>query len=737
MEPGRRIEHYVVIEKIGQGGQAAVWSAYDERLKRTVAIKTIGLSQFEAGNSTTEGASAFTTPDRFREEAQIIAALEHPNILPVYAFGQEEDWLYIVMRYMAAGSLKDLLKHEPISPERALTLMEPLAGALDLAHQSKIIHRDLKSANVLLDAHLHPYLADFGLSMTIGDKNSVAGVGTLAYMSPEQMMGDPLDHRSDLYSFGILLFELLTCQLPNVNGQPWNLQQVMAAAPLPIPESMPPTIAEVLRKATALEAKDRYQTATEMIDALRDAVQPAGKTQVNQPAPVTDPAMLAVIEAHDLFDKALERWSDGAGRFRLEAGDFKYIDSFFSAPEDWNIYLNDDARRLMLRAALEHGYNVDTWWSQLDNLADRRAVTLQTLTSDLAPARLRAIERLTAIEDSEPPAIPIRVANVIDVEPDPAVRIAGITLLEDRATPSKGWRPTAYSEFIDGVLARLAAEDSDPQVAEAAARACARIRSTLAVSRLAERAKKGEARAVQALTSVRDEVPALPSSVSPDLRLRVFAALSWRQFFTNPLSLIARYASASLGFAVALGAIVYYAFNDANGLLAAQRLGNAMAVGALYGLLGGLGTFAATELAGRLRAWNRLGRIALGLVVGAVFTLGAFIVFHNNFYFNTPASSDVQWLLAESAVLIAGFAISSAFTRRASIRSAAGAIGVLIAVFYISLQVATYPLILSFTDMPDDVVLYLSIFMALAIGLLTFLPEWIGMFRRFTAKLPQ
>src|SRR5438067_2924813 len=103
MEPGYRIEHYVVIEKIGQGGQAAVWSAYDERLRRTVAIKTIDLTSFNAGDSASgtapAGVSSLTNPDRFREEAQIIAALEHPNILPIYAFGQEGDTLYIVMRY--------------------------------------------------------------------------------------------------------------------------------------------------------------------------------------------------------------------------------------------------------------------------------------------------------------------------------------------------------------------------------------------------------------------------------------------------------------------------------------------------------------------------------------------------------------------------------------------------------------------------------------------------------------
>jgi serine/threonine protein kinase len=233
-------------------------------------------------------------------------------------------------------------------------LIQPLANALDLAHQSQIIHRDIKSANILLDARHNPYLADFGLSMTIGDKNSLAGVGTLAYMSPEQMMGEPLDHRSDLYAFGVLIYEVLAGQLPKVNDQPWNLQQTMTQAPLPAAPDMPSAVVEVLRRATALDPADRYNSATEITAALRATLAPTGAPVEAAPL-ITDPALLALKEANDLFDKAQERWSDGAGRFRLEAGDFKYIDSFYSAPGDWEIHLDDVARRLMLRAALEHG----------------------------------------------------------------------------------------------------------------------------------------------------------------------------------------------------------------------------------------------------------------------------------------------------------------------------------------------------------------------------------------------
>ncbi len=721
MEPGYRIEHYMIIEKIGQGGQAAVWSAYDERLKRTVAIKTIGLSQFLEGASVTGGTG--TAPAG-------ASSLTNPNILPVYAFGQEGDSLYIVMRYMASGSLKDLLKKEPISAERAAFLLEPLAGALDLAHQNQIIHRDIKSANILLDAQLHPYLADFGLSMTKGDMSSQAGVGTLAYMSPEQMMGDPLDQRSDLYAFGILAFELIVGKLPMVDGQPWNLRQTMSEEPLPVPDFVPQAVKDVLVKSTAMQPDDRYQSATEMITELRRAV--AGTTPAQaaapEPAPViTDPAKLALIGAHDLFNRAQERWSDGAGRFRFEAGDYKYVDGFYSNPDDWAITLNPIAERLMLRAALEHGYNLDYWWNLINDVDDRRAVTLQTLTSEIASARMRAMERLVVQPDSSPPAIPIRVANVLAEERDPGVKLAGIKLLESRATPDKAWRPMAYTEVIDGALVTLAASDPDPRVAEAAARACARLRSTFAVTQLGTLATGGDVRALRALTYIRDEVPNLPG-VPLNVRSRVFAALSWRQLVANPMQLVGRFIGAALAAGLAIGGLTYVQFNDQNGLLAAQRFGNALAVGALYGLLVGFGIFVTVELARRLRAWNPIGRIILALAVGTLTTTVAFVIFDRFFRFYTP---NTQLVLLWCLIFVSGFAIAAGLTRRTWILSIAGTLGVVAAIWF-SWQNGQEPLFYLF-DGADDQSLIFSLLAGLSFGILTFLPELISGLRQLMA----
>ncbi|HLY28807.1 MAG TPA: serine/threonine-protein kinase, partial [Aggregatilineales bacterium] len=632
MEPGHRLEHYVLIEQIGRGGQAVVWSADDERLKRLVAIKTInpkpteGSSTGSGSGSAGTGSGSATSPDelahRFQDEAQIIADLEHPGILPIYTFGQDGETLYIVMRYMAGGSLKGLLESGPLDLSQTVKLIRPVADALDLAHQRKIIHRDIKSANVLLDARHNLYLADFGLSVTLGDSSQPGG-GTLAYMSPEQMMGDAVDHRSDLYAFGILLYEMLTGKLPVMGGQPWNIQQVMVSAPMPIPDDMAPGVAEVLRKATSLKADDRYNSATEIVEALARNAKGDGSDTAGGGAelPVTDPALQALKKANVLFDDALLDWADGAGRFHLYAEDFQFIDSFYSDAAAWGIHLDAAAHRMMLRAALEHGYEVDVWWNAIEHIGERRGIALQTLTSELAPARLRAMHYLAQVGDSHPPAIPTRVAAILEREPEADVRRAGVALLEAQGkvdSTASHWRAVAFSETIDSTLVEIAAHDPDPGVAEAAARACARLGSAFAVKRLAGLAafeSGGDVAAFRALTFIRDEVPALPSEITAITRLRVFAVLSLRQICS--WSLLWRFLAAAVGFLLGWGAIQFLQYTGRD-LLPLQALGNAIASGITYSLLAGLAVAGAAEPARLLRAWSRPGRIALSFILGTL-----------------------------------------------------------------------------------------------------------------------
>ncbi len=283
MQVGDQIGHYTIVEHIGRGGMADVWSARDERLRRTVAIKTI------AANLTDPRARV-----SFEQEAQTIAALEHPNILPVYDFGEFERQLYIVMRYIAGGSLLDRLIEGPLPDSEVIRMGEALAHALARAHAEQVVHRDLKPANVLIDQFEIPYLADFGLASMAGASGDEGiSAGTLLYMPPEQMYGLPVDHRADIYAFAIMLFQMMTGEFPFEGKVPLCLRQAQDGTELPDPRQYRPTLPErihtILRIATAIEAEARYDSAPLLMAEIASALQGVPLVVPDTTRPITGP----------------------------------------------------------------------------------------------------------------------------------------------------------------------------------------------------------------------------------------------------------------------------------------------------------------------------------------------------------------------------------------------------------------------------------------------------------------
>ncbi|MEJ2748149.1 MAG: serine/threonine-protein kinase, partial [Anaerolineae bacterium] len=214
---GQKLGKYIIEEKFGSGGMAEVYKAYQKNLDRYVAIKVMHsfLIDYEDENFLS----------RFTREAKAMAALNHPHIIRVYdfdTFGQNDH--YLVMDYVSGGSLKDKLEAliaegQRMPLEQSIKLTTQIAEALAYAHQRNMVHRDIKPANILLDEHESPYLTDFGIvkmvgGQTMGYTATGALIGTPAYMSPEQALGKPGDKRSDLYSLGIMLFQMVTGQLP-------------------------------------------------------------------------------------------------------------------------------------------------------------------------------------------------------------------------------------------------------------------------------------------------------------------------------------------------------------------------------------------------------------------------------------------------------------------------------------------------------------------------------------------
>ena len=266
---GLTIGPYRLVAPAGRGGMAEVWRAYHPRLERYVAIKF--LSPRFAGDP--------TYLDRFLREARAISRLDHPSILTVHDFGEQEGWTFMVSPFIGGGTLEARLRRGPWSIQEAPAVLEPLAAALDYAHGQGLVHRDVKPSNVLFTEAGRLVLTDFGIARMVEGSTllSQAGlvIGTPMYMSPEQADGQPVGPPSDQYSLGVVAYELLTGRPPFQAETPVALLMAHIHKPLPPPRSLNPALPEaveaVLFKALAKDPADRFGSCFQFAVGLRAA----------------------------------------------------------------------------------------------------------------------------------------------------------------------------------------------------------------------------------------------------------------------------------------------------------------------------------------------------------------------------------------------------------------------------------------------------------------------------------
>ena len=300
---GRSFGGYKLKELVGAGGVASIYKGYDERLARWVAIKVISIATI--GGETEE-----TVLARFRQEAQAIAALRHRNILTIYGYGEEEGYAYIIMEYVPGGSLKDRVDAgKPVSWDQALTIIIPVSQALAFAHEHNIIHRDIKPANILMPQEDWPLLADFGLAKmehSTRPNLTMPGqvLGTMAYAAPEQIQEGEIDTRIDIYSLGIVLYELLTGQLPFEGETSFDfLMARLTEPPKPLLKANPdaPDIfVPILDKALAQDPHDRYQTMIQFSQDLMEARYKLGRSAATRPRGARYQGSTSVMNTQEL-----------------------------------------------------------------------------------------------------------------------------------------------------------------------------------------------------------------------------------------------------------------------------------------------------------------------------------------------------------------------------------------------------------------------------------------------------
>lgn len=318
LQPGQQIEIYRIDDVISEGGMGTVYRATDVNLMRPVAVKVM--------HGELSGDPAFQ--DRFLQEARAAARLDHPSIVRIYHFGRQEGLLYIVMELIEGLSLGAYLRqlakhHQVVRLEETLTLIAQVADALGYAHRQGVIHRDVKPDNILVkrlgqearpgEPPLRAIVTDFGLAkLHEAEADTQAGLmmGTLPYMSPEQVLDLPTDGRSDIYSLGVVLYQLATGKLPLDIRTPERALQAHQYETIPAPRAVhagvPAVVEEVIIRALARRPENRYQTAEELADDLRRVSGTLSDQEANAFAAETDSTIVSMVTEFPTPTRRLE-----------------------------------------------------------------------------------------------------------------------------------------------------------------------------------------------------------------------------------------------------------------------------------------------------------------------------------------------------------------------------------------------------------------------------------------------
>jgi len=292
---GLQVGPYRILEQLGQGGMATVYKGYHASLDRYVAIKVLHQAFLEDPNFHA----------RFQREARLVARLEHPNIVPIYDYAEHENQPYLVMKYIEGETLKARLQRGMLNAGEILTIVEAVGAGLAYAHKRGILHRDIKPSNVILASDGGIYLADFGLARIAQSGESTLTsdmvLGTPQYISPEQAMAKKdLDEGTDIYSFGVMLYEMTVGRVPFSADTPFSVIHDHIYTPLPLPSSVNPKISSdlerVLLKTLAKDRADRFKSVPELVEAFKQAWMNNAST-LSVPGPATGPEASTVPPA--------------------------------------------------------------------------------------------------------------------------------------------------------------------------------------------------------------------------------------------------------------------------------------------------------------------------------------------------------------------------------------------------------------------------------------------------------
>lgn len=665
LTPGSLFRGYRLLEQIGVGGEGVVWSALDEEKGQLYAIKFNELAEL-------------TGTGELADKSQLdgLAKLRHAHILPILEYGFEGGLRFTVSPYLPGGTLTQKMRMAPLTLEEIIRGGTEIAFALDYLHSHGIIHRDLKSQNILLDLRNHCYLSDFGLARLI-TTSTVAfhtGHGTPPYASPEQIQSRVLTSKSDLYSFGILLYEMFTGQLPWNGKRQLGVEQLNSKQELPDPrefnQSLPIVVADILRRATSADPTERPLSAVEIMRAIARVLNvPADVLKVGTN---TSGWQVRDRDAEQLLERAFAQWTSSDETYNIGLTKFALVHM-----QSQRITIGR-YQRFLLSQALTYGYRDAEWWRAIRDPRERLAISAKLLRKRNEGVTGRIVTHLKDDTDisSFTNGLPGDMAATlletgINTEND-FLRREIFEALRTLIPPRRTWR--GHSPLNADQARRLgefALDDSE--LGDAAAELIGHLRCAPAVSVLTNHANNE--RKIPALLLVQRMAGTLPAFVPGNLRFRLSAETIIQRVIREPVSLMGAYVLAFLGAALGIGLQVYLTYNLPD-FLDTARVTTSLIQGLIVGVIFGLGIFIIRVVMERFQTANALLRVVAATFFGTIGLNAAMLIFHVLFLSTPPRG---LLITAACALIAFTFAISGLLRSRL-LRMVLSSIAVFVAV---------------------------------------------------------
>jgi len=648
---GALFRQYKLLERIGVGGQGVVWSGISRGNNLIYAIKF---------SEVPDNVDAEADSVRDDQQLEELIKLRHSHILSLHEYGFDKGLRFTVSPYIAGGTLTEKIKTTPLSSKEILRYAAEIASALDYLHSQGIIHRDLKASNILLGLDQKVYLADFGLARLVTTSTLAfhTGHGTPPYAPPEQVQSKAITPKSDIYSFGILLYEMFTGQLPWNGKKQLGIEQTHSKQEIPDPrefnEDLPELLVDVLRRITSADRQSRPGSAGEAMKMLYYIFKtpPEGLSSSTEQDNVTTDDN----EIEELLSHGLERWHATNGSYNLGLTKFTLIDI---QREKINLQVFS---RFMLSQAITYGSNDDQWWSIMNNPRDRLAVSSELLQKKNDAITARIIGHL--INDIDFRLFPEEMTeNIVTSLLETGINSDNIFLRQQifdgvRALTHSGstWNRTPLNTDQMKQLGNLALEDSE--AGDAAAELIGHLRSPSAVQVVLDHLD--EDRKIDVLLLIQRAAGSLPAQVQGGIRTRLLLEWTVQRLIHQPTNLIGAYFVAFLGAAFGVGIQVYLTYNLTD-LFDNVRITLSLERGLIIGSVFGFGIFLTRVIMERLQASNTILRIFFGTIAGGLVMNIALLIFHVLFL-NTPP---MGWLITLGCVVISfSFAIGSLLRSR-------------------------------------------------------------------------